>query len=1108
MIVTFVSQCEKSALKRTRRVLDTFANRIGNNTWQTVITKEGLLAVHKLLRRSASKSTAVSCHWIRSRSRSDLLWVVGRRHAFAPDGTVPVNWTLRENLHDRWENNWHFLPLIRALTVFAALFHDWGKATKGFQNKLKRYQSTADCLRHEWVSCLLFFSLVQIHTKNFCNDTEWLTALSEENINENCMISFLSNSRAETPLSGLPPFAKMVAWLILTHHRFPIPQSQNSSTSKREYLNKFTDPLPDIEELFRSLKADFGYKNSNSEDEIQDWLSFDHGLMSDSRGWTKQIKKWANKTLKLQELIETCHKDNGVMRVVLFHARLALMLGDHNYSSSGTDQNWQSSTKLYANTDGRKLKQKLDEHLVGVSKRSLDIAQRLPQFESSMPIASNVGNLSRKSNKEFEWQDKAVSQIKSWYNENRNSLSPEHYCFFVVNIASTGKGKTFANAKIMHALSTDQCSLRYILALGLRTLTLQTADEYRNRLGLDDSQLGVLIGSRAIIDIHNESNSVNRAQTEEEQWGSESIEKLLDNEVYYEGENNTPSRGLETILTNEKNRGFLYAPVLACTIDHIMSATECVRGGKYILPSLRLMSSDLVIDEIDDFDVTDLKSIARLVHLAGMMGRKVMISSATIPPDLAKGMFHAYFQGWSIFAKTRNLKLEAGCAWVDEFNTEVKTVSRESDCERCFSLMHDKFIRSRIKKLNKQPVQRKAVIYNIMELDANSREDLDALETNYFSCVREAIEEMHSKHFILDKPSSKRVSFGVVRVANIKPCVRLSKFLLEADWPEDTQVKVMTYHSSQILLVRTEQEKHLDEILKQRKTTSPFESELIRKDLNELTCGNVIYILVATPVEEVGRDHDFDWAVVEPSSYRSIIQLAGRVLRHRNHVPNGPNIVLMNFNLKGYKQYCQQRIQKTPVFCRPGYESFTNLLDSHELKQIVEEQKVNKTINAIPRIFRSEKLIPTKKLADLEHHVLKECLNTIEQKGAGDLEGWISQLWWLTGIPQTLYGFRDSSPSENLYLVPNDETFSFCIKDNKGRHHEIEMEKQITHEPCNEHSDRTWLNPSYKALLTKIAQRQNMEILPAALIYGEISLTFYREDSSYIYSPQFGLYEK
>ena len=45
MLITFVSECEKKALLRTRRVLDAFANRIGERTWQTIITEEGLITV-------------------------------------------------------------------------------------------------------------------------------------------------------------------------------------------------------------------------------------------------------------------------------------------------------------------------------------------------------------------------------------------------------------------------------------------------------------------------------------------------------------------------------------------------------------------------------------------------------------------------------------------------------------------------------------------------------------------------------------------------------------------------------------------------------------------------------------------------------------------------------------------------------------------------------------------------------------------------------------------------------------------------------------------------------------------------------------------------------
>lgn len=100
MMVTFVSQCQKKALNRTRRVLDAFANRIGDNTWQTVITEEGLIAVKTLLRKTATKNTAVACHWIRSRSRSELVWIVGNRNQFNSQGIVPVNITSKELFMD------------------------------------------------------------------------------------------------------------------------------------------------------------------------------------------------------------------------------------------------------------------------------------------------------------------------------------------------------------------------------------------------------------------------------------------------------------------------------------------------------------------------------------------------------------------------------------------------------------------------------------------------------------------------------------------------------------------------------------------------------------------------------------------------------------------------------------------------------------------------------------------------------------------------------------------------------------------------------------------------------------------------------------------------
>lgn len=89
MNVLFVSQCTKRALSETRRILDQFAERRGERTWQTPITQIGLDTVRKLLRHSARKNTAVACHWIRGQDHSELLWIVGDARQFNAEGAVP-----------------------------------------------------------------------------------------------------------------------------------------------------------------------------------------------------------------------------------------------------------------------------------------------------------------------------------------------------------------------------------------------------------------------------------------------------------------------------------------------------------------------------------------------------------------------------------------------------------------------------------------------------------------------------------------------------------------------------------------------------------------------------------------------------------------------------------------------------------------------------------------------------------------------------------------------------------------------------------------------------------------------------------------------------------
>ncbi|MEZ1875775.1 type I-F CRISPR-associated helicase Cas3, partial [Pseudomonas aeruginosa] len=102
-----VSQCEKRALSETRRILDQFAERRGERTWQTPITQAGLDTLRRLLKKSARRNTAVACHWIRGRDHSELLWIVGDASRFNAQGAVPTNRTRRDILRKEDENDWH-----------------------------------------------------------------------------------------------------------------------------------------------------------------------------------------------------------------------------------------------------------------------------------------------------------------------------------------------------------------------------------------------------------------------------------------------------------------------------------------------------------------------------------------------------------------------------------------------------------------------------------------------------------------------------------------------------------------------------------------------------------------------------------------------------------------------------------------------------------------------------------------------------------------------------------------------------------------------------------------------------------------------------------------
>ncbi|BAH77675.1 type I-F CRISPR-associated helicase Cas3f [Solidesulfovibrio magneticus] len=1064
MNILLVSQCSGRAVAETRRIIDQFAERRGEGTWQTSITKDGLETLYRLLRKTARKNTSVACHWLKKDSRTKLLWIVGNPDRFNPVGAVPTNTTERDLLRTDDENTWHSLSIVDTLVGLAALFHDFGKANVDFQNRLSAPRKERNLFRHEWVSLCLLSAFVGNES-----DEQWLKRLATLPSVDDPLGAALDSSikcPEFLPFEDLPPFAKAVGWLIVSHHRLPVKLEDGDKT--KAVGKRLLNNIPDwIDCGWNEILPD----PLPSSDKTGPYWAFPKGLPHQWESWRKRAADIAERALSLPKgELDACLMDPYIMHL----SRMCLMLADHGFSRRYSVVKKKIRSSLYANTKAGQLDQLLEEHLLGVERLGHRAVKMLPRVADELPrLALHKLFRKRTTIQKYQWQDKAGDIATSI------RLRSAEQGAFIVNMASTGCGKTLGNGRIMHNISDESRGMRCAFALGLRTLTLQTGREFRKLLDLGEDEVAIRVGaaaSRELFDHYQQEAEIN---------GSESSSPIMPENSYvrYGGDLDALS-GMSHLLEDSRVRALLLAPLLVCTIDHLVPATESLRGGHQIAPMLRLLSGDLVLDELDDYGIEDLHAVTRLVYWAGLLGSRILISSATLPPALVLGMFIAYKQGRLIFQRNRGAapgrNLPVCCMWVDEFHCSAKDCVVDTEFQEC----HEKFVEKRLEKLKKALVLRHG---SIVQLQCNGH---DIFQQFTVTILKHAI-FIHNDNNNTDIYSRKRISFGLVRMANIKSLYEVALKLFAIGAPEGVRIHLCVYHSQFPLLLRSVIEQRLDRILDRKDPQAVFDQPDIRRCIDGNPEQDQLFIVLASPVAEVGRDHDYDWAIVEPSSMRSIIQLAGRIRRHRDTPWEHPNVALLHTNVRALKQ------PGKAAFCRPGFEVDTPemKLKSHNLADLLVREEYE-IIDAQPRIVMRVKLSQCHSLVDLEHYRLCRLMLKQDEKSIGAYSCWDVSKGMLSGILQRAFPFRRTTRKEvDVWLKPDDEannyTLQWILPQSDGRNLDVATEtrnRRVPDDSCHGVRISPWGETDYMQALRELAEDLEMELESCARRFGVVTL--------------------
>jgi CRISPR-associated endonuclease/helicase Cas3 len=900
MNLIVIDASAKKAAIRSRRVLSKWFAQLGADTYAGRLSEEGLRDLIAELKGVASKNTSVAIHRVKTRDRMDLVTVVGNKDSFDEEG----RWAFRTKMTFRPEIIAPQFQVQELCLKLAGLVHDFGKCNLQFQAKLKANGITGERVRHEALSFFMFVHALQPHLKGTKDELVWLKAGADDparlfsglvtetgdiNLNPKVLaaireLSDDGNGGAKTLGNYLEtvlyketlrkswPVFHTVAWLVLTHHRLPGFQREQASEQRQ--------PASFVDHVFSSRP--FNADNLTTQKGSLPWE--DEQWLSAFRSTATQLHQLLSGEAALQPQLSTLGPE-------IAHAlRPALILGDQLASVMQEDvlKRREREGNLLANTCKGTAGDTLPTHLRNVGRRAAfvwNVVATPERWFRSLAIsdlpATSLFHASIPNDSPFYWQKRAADAVSA-------ITHVEARPFFAVLMAAPGTGKTVAGPRILAEAAGG--AARWTLALGLKSLTLQSGAAYQDKLCIPASDLATMVGDRATVALF----QAERTATEEEstrQRGSNSLD-IEDNFEFYEDFSREFGRWRQALepperitsdsrIFTDKLSRFIDAPVVACTVDHLVRVAELVRSGE-ARTFLRVVNSDLILDEIDNYSAEDLVTLGKLVYMYGLFGRRVVLMSGTVSPQIVFALQKAWYRGLRAYrartqTSTPSITLLAG-------NLGEPCLVDETEYDR-FSTVYEQFADEFAGALEAQP--RKVFATRVVV-------QLDTVFEDLFQACR----DMHGMSSVLDTNTGSRFSIGFVRFNATRGAREFAKYLhARREEAESPLVKIVCYHSRMPRFFRCAIEAQLDKGLQRHNTEIP-NLPAFCEALEEANGRDVMVVVATTSIQETGRDHDYDWAIVEPSSEQSAIQAAGRVRRHRPRQETGPNFGVLSTTLR------------------------------------------------------------------------------------------------------------------------------------------------------------------------------------------------------------------